>query len=142
MTIYELEASSYVISKNLDDTLTPESITFNAYSRLSNSVERSNYNGLFMIEESANGVKYDTKYLSETNENTVTYTPSSSDIHSIRCTLCQADQVSVTLDRQTIPLLKDSDNLKPIIEEITTTMKGLETKVDNVEQSIKYGKLI
>ena len=136
MTIYELEASSYVISKNLDDTLTPESITFNAYSRLSNSVERSNYNGLFMIEESANGVKYDTKYLSETNENTVTYTPSSSDIHSIRCTLCQADQVSVTLDRQTIPLLKDSDNLKPIIEEITTTMKGLETKVDNVEQSI------
>lgn len=136
MTIYELEASSYVISKNLDDTLTPESITFNAYSRLSTSVERSDYNGLFMIEESTNGVKYDTKYLSETNENTVTYTPSSPDIHSIRCTLCQADQVSVTLDRQTIPLLKDSDNLKPIIDEITTTMKGLETKVDNVAQSI------
>lgn len=136
MVIYELEASSYVISKNLDDTLTPESITFNAYSRLSNSIERSDYSGLFIIEESANGVLYDTKYLSDNNENTVTYTPSSSDIHSIRCTLCQENKVSVTLDRQTIPVLKDSDNLKPIIEEITTTMKGLETKVDNVEQSI------
>lgn len=136
MTIYELEASSYVISKNLDGTLTPESIIFNAYSRMSNSVERSDYGGLFVIEESINGAVYETKYLSEKNENTVTYTPSSSDIHSIRCTLCQADQVSITLDRQTIPLLKDSDNLKPIIDEITTTMKGIETKVDNVEQSI------
>lgn len=136
MTIYELEASSYVISKNLDGTLTPESVTFNAYSRMSNSTERADYGGRFIIEESDNGASYKTKYLSSKNENTVTYTPSSSDIHSIRCTLCQADQVSITLDRQTIPLLKDSDNLKPIIDEITTTMQGIETKVDNVEQSI------
>lgn len=136
MVIYELEPSSYVISKNLDDTLTPESITFNAYSRMSNSIERVSYEGLFLIEESANGASYSTKYLSSQNESSVTYTPSSADLHSIRCTLCQADQVSITLDRQTIPILKDSDNLKPIIEEITTTMQGLENKVDNVEQSI------
>lgn len=136
MVIYELEPSSYVISKNLDDTLTPESITFNAYSRMSNSIERVSYEGLFLIEESANGASYSTKYLSSQNESSVAYTPSSADLHSIRCTLCQADQVSITLDRQTIPILKDSDNLKPIIEEITTTMQGLENKVDNVEQSI------
>lgn len=136
MVIYELEPSSYVISKNLDDTLTPESITCNAYSRMSNSIERVSYEGLFLIEESANGASYSTKYLSSQNESSVTYTPSSADLHSIRCTLCQADQVSITLDRQTIPILKDSDNLKPIIEEITTTMQGLENKVDNVEQSI------
>lgn len=136
MTIYELEASSYVINKNFDDTLTPESITFNAYSRLSNAIERSAYNGMFIIEESTSGASYETKYFSTKNENTVTYTPSSPDIHSIRCTLCQADQISVTLDRQTILVLKDSESLKPIIEEITTTMSGLENKVDVVEQSI------
>lgn len=102
MTIYELEASSYVINKNLDDTLTPESITFTSYSRISNSIERIAYSGLFLIEESTNGASYETKYLSSQNESTTTYTPSSANIHSIRCTLCQADHVSITLDRQTI----------------------------------------
>ena len=136
MVIYELETSSYVLSKNLDNTLTPETITFNAFSRVSNSAERVDYSGLFLIEESKNGITFDTKYLSSKNENTVTYTPPSSDIHSIRCTLCQADKITVTLDRQTIPILNDSDNLKPIIDEITTTMSGLENKIDAVNNSI------
>lgn len=136
MTIYELEASSLIINKNIDDTLTPGSIEFYAYSRESNSVERVDYNGMFIIEESSNGTAYETKYVSAKNENTVTYTPSSSEIHSIRCTLCQADKITITLDRQTIPILNDSDNLKPIIDEITTTMSGLENKIDAVNNSI------
>ena len=136
MTIYDLEPSTLVINKDIEDVLNPSSVTFSAYTRSSNSPDRSEYLGMFIIEESDNGTSYTNKYTSSKNESSVSYTPSSSSIHSIRCTLCQTDNIAATLDRQTVLILNDSDSLKPIIEEITTSISGVETEVDNVSKAI------
>lgn len=136
MTIYELEPSTLVINKDINDKLNPGSVTFSAYTRNSNSTNRSEYQGMFIIEESTNGTSYINKYTSSQNESSVSYTPSSSSIHSLRCTLCQANNIAATLDRQTVLVLNDSDSLKPIIEEINTSISGVQTEVDNVSKAI------
>lgn len=137
MILYELGSSSPVLNKNYDDTLSPSTITFNSYYRQSNSTDKTSYAGQFIIAESDNdGATYTNKYLSTVVEDFVDYTPSSASITSIRCTLCSADDISIELDVLTVPVLTDVDSIKPIITEITTTMSGVESKVDSVEKSI------
>lgn len=134
--IYTIEPSSYVLSKTYADNFSPKTITFKSFSKEYNS-ERVPYEGLFVIEESLNDVTYETKYTSLKNESQCTYTPSSTDITSIRCSLCEADKISNTLDRQSISVLKDIDDLKPEITEIKKTISGVDLKVDAVDKSIK-----
>lgn len=137
MILYELVSSSPVLNKNYDDTLSPSTITFNSYYRQSNSTDKTSYAGQFVIAESDNdGATYVNKYLSTIVEDSVDYTPSSTSITSVRCTLCSADDISIELDVITIPVLSDVDSIKPIITEITTTMSGVQTQVDSVEKSI------
>ena len=85
--LFSLDTSTYVIKKNTDDTLTPSSIIFSAYYSDGESTTRNNYSGRFLISESTDGLKYSTKYTSAKDEQTVTYTPSSSSISSIKCIL-------------------------------------------------------
>ena len=137
MILYELVSSSPILNKNYDDTLSPPTITFNSYYRQSNSTDKTSYAGQFIIAESDNdGATYTNKYLSTAVEDFVDYTPSSTSITSIRCTLCNADDISIELDVLTVPVLTDVDSIKPIITEITTTMSGVQTQVDAVEKSI------
>lgn len=137
MILYELVSSFPVLNKNYDDTLSPSTITFNSYYRQSNSTDKTSYSGQLIIAESDNdGATYTNKYLSTAVEDFVEYTPSSASITSIRCTLCSAEDISIELDVLTVPVLTDVDSIKPIITEITTTMSGVQTKVDAVEKSI------
>lgn len=135
MILYELESSSPVITKNYDDTLSPSEITFNSYYRQSNSTTKNSYAGQFIIAESIDGATYTNKYLSSTTEDSVTYTPSSNTVLSIRCTLCDSDDISVELDVLTVPILTD-DALKSAITEIKTEFSGVKETVDNVQKSI------
>lgn len=135
-TLYSLESSAPVISKTFDDTFSPESITFSAYSMEGNSGDKAEYSGMFIIEESTNGTTYDTSYLSSTDEQSVTFTPTSINVISVRCTLYKAGGITSVLDIYTVPVLTDVDNIRPIIDEITTSISGVETKVDSVEKSI------
>ena len=135
-TLYSLESSAPVISKTFDDTFSPESITFSAYSMEGNSGDKTEYSGMFIIEESTNGTTYDTSYLSSADEQSVTFTPTSINVISIRCTLYKAGGITSALDIYTVPVLTDVDNMRPIIDEITTSISGVETKVDSVEKSI------
>ena len=137
-TIYSIESSTPVISKTFENEFSPTAITFSAYVSHGTSLdsERSEYEGMFTIEESTNGTTYSTKYLSSENESSITYTPSSIDVLSIRCTLYKADGITNILDIYTVPVLTDIDNIRPVIEEITTTMNGISQTVDSVEQSI------
>ena len=91
---------------------------------------------MFIIEESTNGTTYDTSYLSSADEQSVVFTPTSIDVRSIRCTLYKAGGITSALDIYTIPILVDVDNMRPIIDEITTSISGVESKVDSVEKSI------
>ena len=135
-TLYSLESSAPVISKTFEDTFSPESITFSAYSIEGNSGDKTEYSGMFIIEESANGTTYDTSYLSSSDEQSVTFTPTLINVISIRCTLYKSGGITSALDIYTVPILTDVDNIRPVIEEISTTLNGVETKVDAVEKSI------
>ena len=135
-TLYSLESSAPVISKTFEDTFSPESITFSAYSMEGNSGDKTEYPGMFIIEESTNGTTYDTSYLSSADEQSVTFTPTSINVISIRCTLYKAGGITSALDIYTVPVLTDVDNMRPIIDEITTSISGVESKVDSVEKSI------
>lgn len=135
-TLYSLESSAPVISKTFEDTFSPESITFSAYSMEGNSGDKTEYSGMFIIEESTNGTTYDTSYLSSSDEQSVTFTPTSINVISIRCTLYKAGGITSALDIYTVPVLTDVDNMRPIIDKITTSISGVESKVDSVEKSI------
>lgn len=135
-TLYSLESSAPVISKTFEETFSPESITFSAYSMEGNSGDKTEYSGMFIIEESTNGTTYDTSYLSSADEQSVTFTPTSINVISIRCTLYKAGGITSALDIYTVPVLTDVDNMRPIIDEITTSISGVESKVDSVEKSI------
>lgn len=134
-TLYTIEPSTYVVTKDYDDALSPASVVFKSYYQ-EHGINRQLYDGLFIVEESTDNVTYKNKYLSSKAENTIEYIPSSNDVVSIRCSLCKADDISSILDRQTIAILSNMENLKPIITEITTTLKGVSSEVDAVNQKI------
>lgn len=134
-TVYTIEPSSYVMAKNFDDTLSPSSVTFHAFYQ-ENGISRTSYSGRFIVEETTNGTTYISKYLSANDENKIVYTPSSSSISSIRCSIYESGSVTKLLDRQSITILKDIDNLKPEITEIKTSITGVDSKIDAVNKSI------
>ena len=110
--VYFLEPSSLVIKKGSDNILNPSNITFKSYYRDGTSATRTAYSGRFIIQESTDGDNYTTKYTSSANESTKIYTPSSSNIKSIKCILYAAGGTTTQLDSQTVVVLTDIDNLE------------------------------
>ena len=134
--LFSLDTSTYVIKKNTDNTLTPSTIIFSSYYKDGESDTRNDYLGRFLISESTDGLKYSTKYTSAKDEHTVTYTPSSSSISSIKCILCASGGITNELDSQTVVVLTDADGVNEKIKEITETISGVSSKVDAVNKSI------
>lgn len=136
MTLYEVQYSTPVLNKTYDDGFSPESVIFSAYTRTSTDSEKVSYSGRFVISESTNNQTYSTKYTSSSDESSVSYSPSSISVTSIRCILYQAGGITSQLDVVTIPILSDIDNIKPVIEEIQTSISGVESEVDAVNKKI------
>lgn len=134
--LFSLDTSTYVIKKNTDSTLTPSTIVFSSYYKDGESDTRNYYLGRFLISESIDGLKYSTRYTSAKDEHTVTYTPSSSSISSIKCILCASEGITNELDSQTVVVLTDADGVNEKIKEITETISGVSSKVDAVNKSI------
>lgn len=157
---YSLELSSVIVNKNYDGTISPQSITLNAYYQ--NGNERVPYEGRFIIAQSVRDDMYLTDennnllvdennnllflsgstsslfenvYMSAENESEYTYALPNS-ISGLICYLCESDSITNILDQQTVAVLNYIDDIKPIITEITTTMSGVSQKVNAVEQSI------
>ena len=134
--LYELSSSIPVLSKDVDGEINPKNITFSSTIRNSNEISKKEYNGLFVIKESIDGVKYEIKYTSVNSESSTNYIISSNDVVSLQCILCESDKVSNELDIVTIPVLSN-DSLKQEITNIKSQMSGVSTKVDAVEKSIE-----
>lgn len=134
--LFSLDTSTYVIKKNTDGTLTPSTIVFSSYYKDGESDTRNDYLGRFLISESTDGLKYSTKYTSTKDEQTVTYTPSSSSVSSIKCILCASGGITNELDSQTVVVLTDADGVNEKIKEITETVSGVSSRVDAVNKSI------
>lgn len=110
--VYLLESSSLVIKKGSDNVLNPSNITFQSYYRDGTSATRTVYSGRFIIQESTDGDNYTTKYTSSVDESSKIYTPSSSNIKSIKCILYAAGGTTTQLDSQTVVVLTDVDNIE------------------------------
>lgn len=133
MVIYELKSSVSVLNKSIKDIITPNSITFTAKTRVSNSTTYNPYDGLFVIKESTNGATYETKYLSSSGEHEKTYILSSNKVVSVKCILCETDNLSNEMDSVTIPVLTD-EGIKSEITEMKKTMSGISSNLDAVNK--------
>ena len=108
-TAYWLISSASAIGKNTSNAFNPASITFTSKSQTgANAV--ANYSGRFVISETTDGTAFTDKYTSSANESTKTYTPSATNIKSIRVRLYKAGGTSVLLDEQIIPVVTDGIN--------------------------------
>lgn len=109
--VYMIQASAQVLSQGADDAFTPPTVTFSAYYRDGQTATRTAYAGRFVIQETTNGTSYTTKYTSNANESSHTYTPSSPNVKNIRCTLYAAGGTTSALDMQGVAVVRDIDNL-------------------------------
>lgn len=134
---YQISPSSLVIKKGTDNSLSPATIIFSSTVTNGNSIQKLPYTGRFVIEESANGGTYTSKYISTNDESEKEYTPSSSNVKVIRATLYAAGGIKNELDRQSVIVLTDTDNIDGTLEEIRSEVAGVSSKVDSVEKSIK-----
>lgn len=108
---YILQPDTLVIKQGANNAYTPRSVTFSSFYRDGTTASRTPYSGRFKIEESTNGTSYYTEYTSYYDESSYTYTPTSIDVKSIRCTLYASGGTSTPLDVQSVAVVRDIDNL-------------------------------
>lgn len=104
---YFLETDTLVLNKSSDDIFTPATITFSSFYRDGTSATRTAYDGRFVIQESTDGETFINKYTSSKNESIKTYTPSSTNIALIKCTLYSAGGTTNALDTQSVMITND-----------------------------------
>lgn len=157
---YDLELSNIIISKDYNGILDPPSITLKAFQTTGEG--RVPYAGRFIISQCYSGEilvdesnkiltdengdalhiatsaisEYEVVYTSSQNESEYTYNIDIDNVSSIICRLCEAGSTTKILDQQTITVLSNYDQIKPIIEEITTTLSGVASEVDAVQNQI------
>lgn len=130
------ETNERICAMDYDDTLSPSTITFKSYKIIGNESPVS-YACRFIIQESVNGVSYTTKYTSSKDEASVVYIPTTNDLHSIKCILCAAENTTIQLDTQTIPILTDSSAIAPTIKALHQQFKEVDFTVDQMNKEIK-----
>ena len=138
------ESGNYITSEEnerisnmvYDNTLSPSTVTFYSYKIVGNE-KPIPYACRFIIQESVNGVSYATKYISSTDEESKVYTPSTNDLHSVKCILCAAGGITTQLDSQTISILTDSSAITPVIKSFQQQFKEVDFTVNQMDKEIK-----
>lgn len=108
---YWLSSNASTITRSMNKTLTPSTITFNSYYRDGNSATVTAYSGRFVIQESTNGTSWTTKYASSANESSKTYTPTNT-TNLVKCTMYVAGGTSTALDSVTVGIIDSIDDLQ------------------------------
>lgn len=129
---YFIEASSNVLKRSKDNTISPNFIEFKAYYRDGNSAVRTPYAGRFIIEETVDGNTWKTIYTSTANEDTVKHYLYSllstqtgqivaaengsiigvpRDVTSVRCKLYASGGTTNLMDMQSVAVVVDVDAL-------------------------------
>lgn len=110
--VYALSASELVIKKSINNVLLPGNITFTSYYRIGTNVNRYDYAGRFVVQETSDGDTWYTKYTSSQDEVSIIYTPSNSNVKIIRCTLYASGGTTVEIDTQTVVILEDVSSIE------------------------------
>lgn len=133
-TSYDIHASVLAITRDANDHLSPSSVTFSAVRN--SGIETSDYSGYFVIEETTDNETYAVKYTSSTAESNKTYTPSSSAVKNIRCTLYNSIPNGNVLDVQSVVIIADADGMQTDIATAKQSIQTLNTRVGTVETGI------
>lgn len=131
---YTLQCSTLVLRKQQNGTLQPETVTF--FAKYNDGTFLTAYSGRYKIEESVDGTTYVQKYLSAKDEAQKTYTPSSSGLKSIRCTL-YASGGGGELDSQSVIVLTDAEGLAEDIQEVREGMQVIKSDVTNIQTGME-----
>ena len=138
---YNLECSSLVIRKQMDDTFSPTFLTLSA--KYNNGTTIIPYAGRFKIEETVDFQVYITRYISSIDELNTDFIPTNADIKAIRCTLYKSGGTTEYLDSQNIIVITDADGLadevdtvKEMVYTTASHVTELETSVEGVKASI------
>ncbi len=137
------ELGNYIVDENnnllygysYSDEITPSTITFTAYKQIGNK-DRVLYPCRFVVYESPDGISYSPKYTSSKDESSVTYSPTTTDLHHIKCVLCKAGGITSQLDTQTIPVLHDFNGYDDAIRSLEERFSSVAFEIDNAEKSI------
>ena len=134
---YDLQLSSVVMTREAGDntvTFTPAKITARATEN--NNGVISNYAGIFVIEESANGSTWTETYHSQTAEAVKEYTPASgASLKQIRITLKDATG-TYTYDWQTVAVVLDADALSNTVSGLASTVASQGQSIQAAQQGI------
>lgn len=130
---YDLHCSTLVIRKQKDGkTLMPASITFSS-TQNDNGLVRS-YSGRYRIQETEDGATYTNKYVSADDEIQIIYTPSSTNVKAIRCTLLSAG--GAELDTQTVIVITDAEGLAEDIKKAQDTADEAKEAIVTTNQNV------
>lgn len=114
---YSIEVSVDTITKNISNQLTPASIEFGFYKTTGNTTANESYSGRCIIAESPDGTSWETTYASGSDESSHSYTPVSTDISYIRCTLYASGGTSSALGIKTVNVVFDADTFRALLAE-------------------------
>ena len=130
---YDLHCSTLVIRKQKDGkTLMPASITFSA-TQNDNGLVRS-YSGRYSIQETEDGTSYTNKYVSTDDDIQKIYTPSSTSVKAVRCTLLSTG--GVELDTQTVIIIADAEGLAEDIKKAQDTADEAKEAIVTTNQNV------
>lgn len=130
---YDLHCSTLAIRKQKDGkTLMPASITFSS-TQNDNGLVRS-YSGRYRIQETEDGATYTDKYVSADDEIQKIYTPSSTNIKAVRCTLLSAG--GAELDTQTVIVIADAEGLAEDIKKAQDTADEAKEAIVTTNQNV------
>lgn len=108
---YWVSSNANTVTRSMKGILTPETITFSSYYRDGTSATTTAYAGRFIIQESANGSSWTTKYTSSANESSKVYTPTKT-TNLVKCTIYAAGGTTNALDTLTIGIIDSIDDLE------------------------------
>lgn len=166
--VYLLETSSSILKKSQNGDVIPDEITFKASYRDGTESAKTEYQGIFVIEESKDGKTWTKTYESSSVESSLTYSfynclevkigdylttnagsmivvskRSMKDVLYIRCRLYTADKKTV-LDEESIPLVMDVEALthEQIFNLLTNNgaIKGIYKEGEQLYISFTYAK--
>ena len=129
---YSILANVLAITRDATNVLIPNNITFTAIAN--NGTITESYQGYLKIEETTDNRTYSTTYTSASPESVKTYTPTSTSVKQIRCTLM--DDANHTLDMQSVAVIADADGMQVDIAQAKQSIQTLNTKMGTVETGI------
>lgn len=130
---YDLHSSTLAVRKQKDGkTLIPASITFSS-TQNDNGLIRS-YSGRYHIQETEDGTTYTNKYVSADDEIQKIYTPSSTSVKAIRCTLLSTG--GAELDTQTVIIIADAEGLAEDIKKAQDTADEAKEAIVTTNQNV------